>query len=376
MLDVETASTNRVHVQGFGTLLRRGRIWWIRYSYLSQRREESSKSDNQRKAEQLLRQRIQECGKGRRIDPTAEHRVRMEELFTALEKDYENNQRRSKDSLPFRLKPLREAFGTAKALDVNAARIARYVSDRLAAGMARATVNRELAALKRSMSLAVEQERLSSVPKIKMLTEATPRQGFVKPADFEAIVAHLPVHLQDFARFGYVTGTRRGEIAKLAWSDVDREGQRITFRREHAKNGQPRVIPFVGELAEIMARRWKAREYKAPGGPGMAELVFHRKGRPIVDLRKRWGKACQAAKLPGLIFHDLRRSAVRNLVSAGVDQTVAMKITGHRTVSVFQRYRIVSDDDVRSALERTEAASKAAPPRNVVAIRPAHEAGG
>src|SRR5262249_44479630 len=152
-------------------------------------------------------------------------------------------------------------------------------------------------------------------------------------------------HLQDFARFGYITGTRRGEIAKLAWADVDREGQRIAFRREHAKNGQPRVIPFVGALAELIERRWAAREYQAAVGPGISPLVFHRGGRPIVDFRKRWAKACEAANMPGLIFHDLRRSAVRNLVSAGVDQTVAMKITGHRTVSVFQRYRIVSDDD-------------------------------
>jgi integrase len=89
---------------------------------------------------------------------------------------------------------------------------------------------------------------------------------------------------------------------------------------------------------------------------GISPLVFHRGGRPIVDFRKRWAKTCEAATMPGLIFHDLRRSAVRNLVSAGVDQTVAMRITGHRTVSIFQRYRIVSDDDVRGALERTEAA--------------------
>jgi len=311
MIDAETVATNRVHVKGFGTLSRRRRVWWIRYSYLGKRREESSSSDNQRKAEQLLRRRIQECGKGGRIDPTAEHRVRMEELFKALEKDYENNQRRS--MLSYRLIPLREAFGHMKALDVSAARIAQYVNDRLAAKMARASVDRDLAALKRSISLAVEQERLSSVPKIKMLAEAAPRQGFVKPADFEAIVSHLPAHLQDFARFGYVTGTRKGEIGKLAWSDIDREGQKITFRREHAKNGQPRVIPFVVTLTEIIERRWAAREYKAPNGSGIAALVFHHQGKPIRSFRKRWAKACKAAKMPGLIFHDLRRSAVRSL---------------------------------------------------------------
>ena len=101
----------------------------------------------------------------------------------------------------------------------------------------------------------------------------------------------------------------------------------------------------------------------------MADRVFHRNGQPVVDFRKRWDKACEDAKMPGLLFHDLRRSAVRNLVSAGVDQAVAMRITGHRTASVFQRYRIVSDDDVRAALERTEKATKLAPPRKVTALR-------
>jgi integrase len=70
--------------------------------------------------------------------------------------------------------------------------------------------------------------------------------------------------------------------------------------------------------------------------------VLDRKGQPVMR--------------PTLIFHNLRRSAVRNLVAAGVDQSVAMRVTGHQTISVFQRYRIVSDDDVRAALERTQAA--------------------
>jgi integrase len=102
--------------------------------------------------------------------------------------------------------------------------------------------------------------------------------------------------------------------------------------------------------------------------------VFHRGGQPIRDFRGAWGNACDTVNLPGLLFHDLRRSAVRNLVAAGVDQAVAMRVTGHKTASVFQRYRIVADDDVRTALERTEAAMKAAPVRNVIALRSAQSA--
>ncbi len=114
------------------------------------------------------------------------------------------------------------------------------------------------------------------------------------------------------------------------------------------------------------------------GETALSVCVFHRHGAPIRDFRGAWETACIAAGFarpkvdaagrpvlnrkgqpimrPTLIFHDLRRSAVRNLVTAGVDQSVAMRVTGHQTISVFQRYRIVSDDDVRAALVRTQAA--------------------
>jgi integrase len=340
---------SRVRVPGFGVLIRRGRIWWIRCSHRGHRREESSKSAEQRTALRLLRKRVEECGKGRRLDPAAEERVRMSALFDAIETDYRNNARRSLATLGFRLIPLREAFGADRATDVTAARVARYAQDRLAAGKARATVNRELAALRRAFALAIEQERLSVAPRIKLMAEDNARQGFVTVTQFEAIAARLPDYLQDVARFSYLTGWRRGEVVSLEWADVDLEGERITLRRERSKNGQPRTIPFVGSLGEIIARRRAAR--------GESQYVFHHNGRPIRDFRGAWDAACLAAKKLGLLFHDLRRSAVRNLVSAGVDQSVAMRITGHKTV--FQRYRIVADDDVRAALVRTESAIKA-----------------
>src|SRR5262249_30876094 len=101
----------RMHVPGFGTLMLRGRIWWIRYSVHGQRREESSKSPEQRKALRLLRKRVEER-KGSHINPAAEARVRMDMLFDALEKDYQDNGRRSLATLTAPVRPLRDAFGS------------------------------------------------------------------------------------------------------------------------------------------------------------------------------------------------------------------------------------------------------------------------
>lgn len=102
----------------------------------------------------------------------------------------------------------------------------------------------------------------------------------------------------------------------------------------------------------FLKRRWAG---------AVGEWVFHRRGRRVVEFRAQRGAACKAAKVPGLLFHDLRSSAVRNLEQSGVSQSVATKITGHRTVSVYQRYRIIDEGDIARALATTQAATRQAP---------------
>ena len=225
-----------------------------------------------------------------------------------------------------------------------------------------------------SFKLAVEQKRLATAPVIKLFAEHNVRQGFVEPGMFERIAKELPEPVDDVVRFAYMSGWRKNEVLSLIWSDVDREGHRVTLRRELSKNGEPRVLPLTGALLEVIERRWRAREYKVgKKDTALAPFVFHRGGHRIVDIRKAWKAACEAAGLTGLLFHDLRRSAVRNMDRAGVSQPVAMSITGHKTVSVYQRYRIVNEDDRREALERTLASLKAAPSSNVTPIQEGRE---
>src|SRR6185436_298219 len=115
-----------------------------------------------------------------------------------------------------------------------------------------------------------------------------------------------------------------------------------------------RRVPLIGELAELIERRWQARKV----GDSICPLVFHRAGRPICDFRDSWATACEAAGHPGLLFHDLRRSAVSNATAAGCDQKTAMQLSGHKTITVFLRYNITSDDAMREALQKIEARSK------------------
>ena len=155
--------------------------------------------------------------------------------------------------------------------------------------------------------------------------------------------------LRDFAAWAACTGQRKGEIASLTWDMVDGDELRIPL--ESCKNRRPRVIPLGPELAEIIARRRKARRLlPIDGVTRLAESIFHRgDDMPVGDFKKSWKTATKKAKCAGKLFHDLRRSCARRLLAAGVPQVVAREITGHRTSAMFDRYAIVSSTDVLAA---------------------------
>ena len=358
-------------LRGFGSPYLRSKTWWIRYHHRGKEFRESSGSVRRLDAERLLKKRWKQIGRSKFIGPK-EEKVLMNDLCDMLLLNYKQNGRRSSNTLAGRLEPLRAAFGTKRAVDVNGAMIEHYRANRLAAKTRRgtpvavATLNRELAALKRAFRLGIEQERIAQAPVIKLLAEHNIRQGFVEPGTFEEIVKHLPDPIDDVARFAYITGWRKQEVQTLQWSDVDLETRRIRLRRENSKNEEPRVLVLTGGLLTLIQRRWAARQYRTKPGVALSPFVFHRRGRQIVEFRDAWTEACEAAKVPGLLFHDLRRSAVRNMEKSGeVTQAVAMKITGHKTDSVYRRYRIVDEADIERALARTQESLKRAPASNV-----------
>jgi integrase len=348
-------------LKGFGYVYLRGSTWWIRYSVRGRDFRESSGSERENDAFKLLKKRWQEVGRGRFIGP-AQDRVMMDDLLATLETEYSINGRRSLKTLQARVKHLKDAFGNCRAIDVDEDRIERYKQMRLAEKSKNekltqpATVNRELAALRTAFRLAVRQKRLSGAPAIDLLVENNVRHGFVEPAAFEKIVSALPDYLRDFARFAYLSGWRKGEIAGLEWSKVNRESKTVFLG--HSKNGEPRILPLVGELERIIDRRWHARTIeKKDGSTLLASYVFHcGDGNPVGDFRKSWKAACDTAGIAGLLFHDLRRSAVRNFDNNGVSQIVGMMISGHKTASVYKRYRIVPENDIREALEKVDQA--------------------
>jgi len=296
--------------------------------------------------------------------------VYVDELLKALEKEYKLGGGRALRQFKTHLKPIREHFGGMRAVDVTTKRVDDYIDHRLEVDeRAPGTINRETQLLGQAFKLGIERREIMTAPHIRRLAENNVRQGFFEPAEFQAVVAALPHYLQDFTRFAYLCAWRKGQIASLTWADVDREAGVIVARAEHVKNGRAHKIVLEGELAEIIEWRWTAREYTTSNGPAISRYVFHRNGQPIRDPRRSWAAACEAAGVAGRLFHDLRRSGVRNMIRAGVRETIAMAISGHRTRAIFDRYNITSDEDLRQAVRQTQEHLNTRPTtRNVVAI--------
>jgi integrase len=227
--------------------------------------------------------------------------------------------------------------------DIDEERLAGYTRKRLDVDrMAPATLKRELAVLKRMLRLA--SRRLPRIPVVDMPRVDNARQGFFEEEQLQSVLPHLAPHAKNLVEFLYLTGWRSSEAFRLQWSDVDWKRQTLLLR--DSKNREPRIFPFKyhPRLENLMLRqrkfvsRWERKHGR------LCTAVFHWQGNRLKKIRRSWKTACNKAGLPDRLLHDFRRTAVRNLIRAGVQQAIAMKITGHKTGSVFRRYLIVDEE--------------------------------
>ncbi len=344
----------------------KGTVWWIAYNHRGKEYRESSHSVNEAHARKLLKKRIAEIGAGNFI--VSEDRLTFDEMVSALLDDYRVNERRSIETVRYYLVHLKAFFGFDRAIDITADRVKSYQVHRLNEKAANASINREVATLGRMLSLAVQCGKLSRRIKFQMLEENNVRQGFLDHGDFLALLANLPDYLRPLAEFLYLSGWRKGEGQKLEWRDVDLRGQVIRLRIENSKNKEARVLPLTGRLQEIIHDLARNRRLDCP-------YVFNNAGKKIGEFKRAWRTACKKSGLDGTLVHDLRRCATRNLSRAGVPEAVAMEITGHKTRSMYRRYRIVDERDLRDATEKLQAhLERQAKAPSVVAITISHAA--
>ena len=335
--------------RGQGRIYRQqgSRVWWLDYSVRGKRHRESSGTTSHKEAGDILRERIGDRKAGRLIGQP--EKVTFAMLRELAERQYELDGRRSLPRLKDALTKLEAFFGAeARALDLTPTANDAYAAQRLDAHAARATVNYELAALRRAFRLAIKKRLLAARPEFELPKVHNERQGFFQEGDFAALLlelAKIDTDVRDYVEFKRYTGWRDNEGLVLDWPDVDRDGEVIRIAARDTKGGEPRLFPYrqAPALKAIIERRWAARN---------GFLVFHRNGKPIRDYRGAWKVACKRAGLGDRIPHDLRRTAARDMRRAGVSEGEIMKLCGWRTRSMFDRYNIIDEQDLAAAVAK------------------------
>jgi integrase len=355
--------------RGDGTLYRQNGSsnYWMQFFLNGRKHRESTGVSDEEKARGVLKKRLKEVHAsevtGLVFESARMRKFTVSDLCDALESDLTLREKWSAQNRSH-LKRVRDDFGVSLAMAITPEQIDKYIEGRLAnkrgprgegiPGDRPASINRTLQLLGQSFELAVKRGTLSRAPYIRKLSEAdNVRQGFFSEAEIKIVLANLPDDgLRDFVDWAACTGQRKGEIGSLTWDMVD--GSEIRIPGEVCKNRRPRVIPLGPELAEIIARRKKARRLVPMDGvTQLSEPIFHRgDGRPVGDFKKSWATATKKASCAGKLFHDLRRTCARSLLAAGVPQVVARELTGHRTSAMFDRYAIVSSTDVLAAQKK------------------------
>ncbi len=324
-----------------------------------------------------LRKRMQEmAGGGPMVD---EEEITLADLKDAIVTDYEVNGRKSLPRMRRAWKHLQGHFGAHyRAVDITTDRVKTYVRARKDEGAANATINKELAALRRAFNLMHESGRLSRVPHVPALSTDNVREDFLTMGDVEAICEEIRDYLVPVVRFAALTGWRKSEVLSLRWRQVDFGAGVVRLEPGTTKNRDGRTFPFsaLPPLEDLLRRQRERTDLVEKEAGRIVLWVFHRDGEEILSMRGAWKGAAKRAGVEGAWFHDLRRTAVRNLERAGVPRSVATKLTGHKTESVYRRYAIADEAALQEGVEKLARLHKNGgnEGRSVVPMKEAREA--
>lgn len=327
-------------------MYQRGSVWWIQYYDHGHPRNESTGSADEDKARELLRQKVADVTAGRDLTPDS---CTVDDLCRLVLADYRLRRLRDAKTVEWRYGAnIKPALGDLRAAKVTGAIIGRYIERRRKDDAGDATINRELSILGRGFQLGSQEDPplVRRVPRIPRLEEDNARQGFLEPEQYEHLLDHMPMRLKALLVCGYHVGTRSGELRKIRVEQVDFDEARIRLEVKQTKGKRARTLPIYGDM-----ERWLRLQIdNAP--KGCPWVFYGPRGAKIENHLRGWHDACDAAGMPDLLFHDLRRSAVRNMKRAGIQDKVAMEISGHKTRAIFDRYNIVDEGDIGSAAEK------------------------
>jgi integrase len=325
---------------------RETKLWWVDYSLGGQRHREPTGTASKAEALRQLREKITAREAGKVIGRP--DRVTLRQLRELVVRQYALDGRKSVRRVKQAFGHLEKFFGAgARVAEMTKARLDAYAEERLGTGRARATVNNELAQLRRGFRLAIDAGLLAVMPVFKLPNPRNARSGFFEEGEFAAVLLELPADVRDLMQFLRITGWRREEGRLLQWGAIDMESQTVRLEEARSKSGRARVFPFglAPALKALLEARWAARN-------GL--YVFHRSGQPVSLglIRCAWKRATKRAGVPGRLIHDLRRTAARDFRRAGVSEGEIMALCGWETRSMFDRYNVIDEADLARAVAK------------------------
>ncbi len=355
---------------GDGMIRQRGRGYQVRW-YEDGRPKSETVRGSEKDALKVLQRRQAAVAEGRPTGREGE-KLTLAELRAILKEDYTQRGRKSWDRAERAFAAVEAVFGErCKVSRLTADRLHQYLTARLEASAARSTVQKELASVKRSLNLAVERGLLPyRVPFPRMGEIQNARCEFVEDWEWALLRPELPDYWQDMGDMAITMGWRcKSELRLLEWGQVDWDRGLVRLERYTTKNSDARLYPFA-EAPTVLAaleRRRAATDAVEQRTGKPVPFVFHVEGKPLSESRfyAPWRAACRKAGVLGADGrpkrpHDFRRSAVRALETGGVPRSIAKRLVGHRTDSMYQRYAITTEDDLRAAVKKLHA--PAAPP--------------
>lgn len=354
-MDTKTAGVEK-REHGTGNIYQRpnGR-WQIQY-YDQTGRKRRETFTTEAKARKGLDKRIAQRDAGT-LDAAENSRVKIDALAESYKLYAKNSSPKSFWWIEMVWKKhLEPFFGGKRAGRIGSDDIQAYMGKRMGDGVKGSTINRELQVFKAMFyhGLQSDPPKIARVPRFpEKLTEPKPRAGFLTADQYAALEQHCPKPLRALLAVGYTFGFRKGELLRLRVREVDLKARTVSLLVGETKSGAGRTVFMTDDVHALLSEAVKGKQ------PGDHVFTWPG-GKPIKNFRAAWVKMTKAAGLDGLLVHDLRRTAVRNLVRAGVSRDVARKISGHETDSIFSRYNITELDDLAEAARKLENSRKLA----------------
>jgi integrase len=333
------------------------KYWWMEYTLDGMPRYESSGTTNKRVAQKILNLRLAAIIEGRfRLPKANSPRLAQfsEEFLNSIR--HQNTRKRYASSVA----SLRKHFGDTKLTEINAERIDEFKDSRLSSKVRSATVNRDLAVLRRMLRIAERKRLITSTPfrEVEMLEERKARrQPHILTFDEEKrLLEKAAEHIRVLAILILETGLRSGkEALALKWEDIDFLNESIRVRQSKTIAGQ-RIVPMSSRCnAELL--RWQGVL-----GPTFSAYVFPKPGHPethLRDVRANWANALSDAGLEHFWIYDLRHTFASRVTQAGVSHIFVAQIMGHSSPSILQTYAKAIDEYKRSAIAKLEALREA-----------------